>query len=134
MNRIINHFSRKTQSAYAELISYAAVLTADPAYISLYSAFASNPAAASSVIAFRASYEQALGAGSTISPDFLQGLPTEAQGVIGSAYMAEASIIRKHGLDLKVPKKSGGGRALREGTLVGMAAGLAGFLGIVLAL
>jgi len=74
-----------------------------------------------------------------MSPDFLQGLPTDAQAVIGSAYMVEASIIKKYGLDLTLPtatstKKSTGVRVSGDGKLglvIAVAGGLVGFVGVL---
>ena len=83
------------------------------------------------------SVSSVIAAGETVPANFLSALPTGVQSFFGSVYTAEVSIASQNGFPVKAtgsatPTKN----AAREtGRAVGVAAaGLAGFMGVVMAL
>jgi hypothetical protein len=75
--------------------------------------------------------------GETPAANFLSGLPTGVQSFFGSVYTAEASIASKNGFSVKATGSATPTKNAAKPTAhaVGAAAaGLAGFMGVVIAL
>jgi len=133
----------QSTAASEQLASYLQVLTADPNFLSVISALATDTSAIGAIQTWEASVESQIEAHQTPAPNFLDSLPSQARPVFSSVYDAEVSILTANGFTSGVPTLAGASAASTKSSTAGAAptnalkaAGVlaAGFVGAVIAL
>lgn len=119
------------------MVSYLSALETDPALLSLASVYETDTAGLQSLEAFGSSLSSVVANHQTPASNFLSAAPTNAQSFYGSVYTAELSIMSQYGFGAKntASATSTGNAAQPTAKAVGVAAaGVAGFMGVVMAL
>jgi hypothetical protein len=138
-----SHFpsNRQTSAAQAELVSYLEALQTDPAVLSLASIYATDTAAFSSIEAFESSIESMIAAHETPAANFLDSLPANAQPVFKSVASVELAIESNNGFSVATGAPTAIATSTKKGQAAApthavrvAAAGLVGFMGVVMVL